>query len=177
MKFRDLLLVTLVGVSIAGAVQAAPKFAAYEGKNATSEGEGGNKTTVNGIDFWENGAPPRKFQVLGTLTDERHATGLVGMVRMSGLEKDIAAAAKKAGGDAVILVEEGKRVVGLASTGNRSMTGNANATGGFNANSFSSGFVAPIAKHDAEYTVVKYLPQDAGTAPAAPAPNPTQPGG
>jgi hypothetical protein len=43
--------------------------------------------------------------VLGSLTDRRHATGLVGMVRMSLLDDDIAKAAKAAGGDAVILAD------------------------------------------------------------------------
>src|SRR5665213_3594899 len=83
-----------------------PQFLAYEGRNAIHQGQGGEKKTVNGVDFWSNGDPPHKFKVLGSLTDRRHETGLVGMVRMSTLESDNAKAARAAGGDAVILESE-----------------------------------------------------------------------
>lgn len=177
MKFSHLVLAIAISAGVSSAAQAAPKFAAYEGKNSISEGEGGTKATVDGIEFWEKGAPPRKFQVLGSLTDERHASGILGMIRMASLDKDIAAAAKKAGGDAVILVGEGQRVVGMATTGNSNVFGNFSATGSFNANSFNSGVTSAIRKNDVEYVVVKYLPQDSqpATTPVAPPAPPASP--
>jgi len=51
-------------ISVAG-----PDFLAYEGRNAIHEGQGGEKKTVDGIDFWSNRDPPHRFQVLGSLTD------------------------------------------------------------------------------------------------------------
>jgi len=82
----------------------AQEFLPYEGKNAVKEGEGGTKKIIDGVDFWADGAPPRPFKLLGYISDRRHKTGLVGMIRMSSLESDVAELAKKNGGDAVILV-------------------------------------------------------------------------
>jgi hypothetical protein len=148
---------------------AAPEFLAYEGRNAVHEGQGGEKKTVDGVDFWSNGDPPHRFMILGSLTDQRHASGLIGMVRMSSLDDDIAKAAKAAGGDAVILDGEGTEVVGMAGFG----TSNAYATGGYGwgrATGFSSGVTRPIEKHDARYIVVKYLPDTDQQPVAAPLP-------
>ena len=42
------------------------------------------------MDFWTNGAPPRRFQVLGNITDRRMRTGIYGAIRMSNLDGEIA---------------------------------------------------------------------------------------
>jgi hypothetical protein len=104
-------------------------FLPFEGNNAVREGEGGTKKTVDGVDFWADGAPPRQFKLLGYITDRRHKTGLVGMVRMSGLESDIAEVAKKNGGDAVILVSSEAETVGTVGNSVGSAQGSANTTG------------------------------------------------
>lgn len=56
----------------------AQEFIGYEGKNAVREGDGGAKKTVEGVDFWSDGAPPRKFVLLGYVTDRRHKSGIMG---------------------------------------------------------------------------------------------------
>jgi hypothetical protein len=138
---------------------AAPEFLAYEGRNAIHEGQGGEKKTVDGIDFWSNGDPPHRFKVLGSLTDRRHETGLIGMVRMSTLDSDIARAARVAGGDAVILQSEDDDVVGA--TGFATSDFNGTSTyGGFHGFGSTSGFTRQVRKHEARYIVVKYLPDD-----------------
>ncbi len=147
---------------------AAPEFLAYEGRNAIHEGQGGEKKTVDGVEFWSNGDPPHKFLVLGSLTDRRHATGLVGMVRMSSLDDDIAKAARAAGGDAVILASEDNEVVGVAGSAYTSVNGYG-GWGSYHANGFTSGFARPIEKHDSRYIVVKYLPEDTPVPKAGPA--------
>jgi hypothetical protein len=161
---RALLIValTLPAVAIAG-----PEFLTYEGRDAVHEGQGGEKKTVDGVDFWMSGDPPHRYEVLGSLTDRRHESGLYGAIRMSSLDDDIAKAAKANGGDAVILQAEDNDVIGVASTG----TASAYATGGpgwANANGFGSRFSRPIEAHDSRYLVIKYL-----TDPPPPAPAPT----
>ena len=158
---------------------AAPEFLQYEGRNAVHDGQGGERKTVEGIDFWLKGDPPRHYQVLGSLNDKRHKTGLYGAIRMSGLESDIAKAARAAGGDAVIIdgeQDETTAVVGSA-------FGNVNGTyggGAFNANRSTVGITRAIKDHDSQYIVVKYLadpasPSTATTIPAQPStPQPAQ---
>lgn len=140
-------------------VWASPEFMAYEGKNSIHEGQGGERKTIAGIDFWMRGQPPRRFQVIGSLTDERHKSGLWGAIRMAGLDDDIVKATKAAGGDAVILDGEGDEVTGVAG----SSFGNANGSygnGNFNANGSSFGFGHAIKEHNSRYIVIKYIADD-----------------
>lgn len=123
----------------------AQDFIAFEGKNAVKEGEGGAKKTVEGVEFWSDGAPPRKFRLLGYVTDRRQKNGLLGMARMSSLEKDVAEVVKNNGGDAAILMASEAETVG--------MIGNAFATGNRSAFGTSVG----VQKQNSKYAVVKYL--------------------
>ena len=49
---------------------AGTEFATFDG-DAIRQGEGGTRITKHGIDFWTTGTPPRKYQVLGVMTDGR----------------------------------------------------------------------------------------------------------
>ncbi|MGA0599356.1 hypothetical protein ACO2Q3_01475 [Caulobacter sp. KR2-114] len=149
-------------------VAAGPEFLQYEGRNAVHEGQGGERKTIDGVDFWLRGDPPRRYQVLGSLSDRRHKTGIYGAIRMSGLETDIARAARTAGGDAVILEGEQDEVTGV--TG--SSFGNVNGTYGggyYSGNRSSFGVAREMKDHESRYIVVKYLPDPpAATAPSTP---------
>jgi hypothetical protein len=161
------LCIVLAGLLLAAPALAAPEFKTYEARNPVREGQGGERKTVDTIDFWTNGDPPRRYQIIGSLTDERHKTGLWGMIRMSSYESDIAKAAKAAGGDAVILVSENDQVVGIVGGG----FGDANATyNGNTANASGSWFGTsrPMKEHDSRFLVIKYLPD---ATPAQPAPS------
>ncbi|WP_158010667.1 hypothetical protein [Tardibacter chloracetimidivorans] len=89
---------------------AGQSFAAYEGQGAYQEGTGGSRITKHGIDYWTNGTPPRRFQLLGFLTDKRRDNNLVPDVVGS---KGVAKAAIKHGGDAVVMLGTKGEVIGL----------------------------------------------------------------
>ena len=93
-------------------------FEVYEGPAAIQEGSGGTRVTKNGIDYWTSGSPPRRYQVIGRLTDKRseemdggHAIG----------SPKVAKLVKQAGGDAVLVVNQ--NTVGAGSVGLGSFTG------------------------------------------------------
>jgi hypothetical protein len=164
----------LCAVSANGsAAHASPEFLTYEGRDAVQEGQGGERKTVDGIDFWMRGDPPRRFQILGSLTDRRHQSGLIGMARMASLDSDIAKAAKGAGGDAVILEAEDSDVIGGSSYANTVVNGGG-AAGGFHANAFTVGGSHLIRKHDSRWLVVRYLPDAPASAPGPPGALPAQ---
>jgi hypothetical protein len=146
-------------LSVGTAALAGPDFLIYEGPDAVRQGQGGERKTVDGVDFWLSGNPPRKFQVLGSLVDRRHKTGIYGAIRMSGLDSDIAKAAKQAGGDAVILQEENDEVTGIADFRSANVYGTGGPTW-YNGNGFSSGVARPIEAHNSSYLVIKYLPDN-----------------
>ena len=135
--------VCLIVAAVAGTAAASPEFLTYESRNPVRTGQGGERKTVDGVDFWMRGNPPRRYKILGSLSDERHETGLFGAIRMSSLESDIAEAAKAAGGDAVILEKARDKAVRSVGHSHRAMK-----------------------DHDSRYLVVKYLSDP--LPPAAP---------
>jgi len=158
MKGKSLVAALLL-VTSTGNVLAAPEFLSYESRNPVREGQGGERKSINGVDFWLRGDPPRRYQILGSLTDERHKTGLYGLIRMSSLESDIAKAAKAAGGDAVILAEENDQTIGIIGNSIGSANGSYR-NNSFNANGFSVGTSRAMKEHNSRYWVVKYLAEN-----------------
>ena len=71
-------------------------------------GKGGEQTVVDGMDFWLSGEPDRKYQILGLLDFRQgkrgHGHGHVSDM-FSDPETEIAEAAKKNGGDAIVVVQ------------------------------------------------------------------------
>lgn len=94
---------------------------------------------------------------------------------MSHLESDVAEAAKKAGGDAVILVSSEAETVGMVGAGNTNTQaqayGNRNSAYG-SSNSFSVASARAVQKQDSKFAVVKYVIDAAPTADLATKPAP-----
>jgi hypothetical protein len=158
------------------------EFIGYEGKNAISEGDGGAKKTVDGIDIWSDGAPPRRFQLLGYINDTRHKTGIWGKISMSNLDSDIADVAKKNGGDAVILMDSNAETIGTVGNAFSTSNGSSMTNGNVGASHWNSattaqstgtttGFSAAVQKQHSKYAVVKYLKSEDTSTPRAPEPS------
>ncbi len=87
-------------------------FQPYEGKNNLYEGEGGTKVIVDGIDFWANGSPPRKYSIIGMVVSEvGSGYGDETMIRSS-----VAGEVKKQGGDAAVQVNNNNSFAGVIRT-------------------------------------------------------------
>lgn len=128
---------------------ASTEFKAYEGNNKTFTGNGGTKTTVNGIDIWDTGSPPRQFVVLGIIDDKRGG----GIIPMYQFNSDISKKVIEVGGDAAIQISNDTKITGY--------TTNNNATAyafGNTATAYGSGTISPIRKNYAKFVVVRYTP-------------------
>ena len=87
-------------------------FQPYEGKNNLYEGEGGTKVVVDGIDFWANGSPPRKYSIIGMVVSEiGSGVGDEAIIRSS-----VAGEVKKQGGDAAVQVNNNSSFAGVIRT-------------------------------------------------------------
>jgi hypothetical protein len=106
-KARTRLLIPAAILLLVGC--ASTEFQAFDGKTSVFEGQGGTKSVIDGLEFWENGEPPRKFKLLGIISDERPA----GVIPMASLKKDIAKKAKEQKADAVILLSSGSKLMGI----------------------------------------------------------------
>ena len=104
-------------LAIHGAGCATTQHKHYEGRNAVVEGKGGTREVVDGMDIWDNGDPPRRYQIVGVIEDER-AAGIIGNAMLKG---DLVKKAREAGGDAIVRVSSDSRIAGFVTTGKRVM--------------------------------------------------------
>jgi hypothetical protein len=136
---KTLLLLTLTAALMCGC--ASTNFQSWEGRNSIMEGQGGTREVVDGVDVWTHGEPPRRFEVLGIIEDERNDA----LIPMAGLKRGIAQKARERGGDAVILVSSASQLRGYYTVAN------------VNSDGFGSATSIPIRRRHSTYVVIKYL--------------------
>ena len=146
---RSLSLLTLLILSAAliGGC-ASTNFQAYEGTNSIVHGRGGAKDTVDGVDIWTHGDPPRTFKVLGFIEDERADD----WASMPGLKRGVAQKAREQGGDAVILVSSNSQLTGYLTIASASAYGYGNY-----ASASGSATTIPLKRRNSTFVVIKYL--------------------
>lgn len=87
-------------------------FQPYEGKNNRYEGNGGTKVVVDGVEFWANGSPPRKFIIIGMVESEiGSGVGDEALIRSA-----VASEVKKRGGSAAIQINNNSSFAGVIRT-------------------------------------------------------------
>ena len=147
-----LIIATLMMLTFAGCAHVQQQFAAYEGTANIFKGQGGTKVTSDGVEFWTTGSPPRNYQVLGILTDQRRDQRFAA----SSFGSDVAAEAKRVGGDAVVILDEAKEFVGTYSTGSATASGRS-FYGQNNTTAFGSGMGIAIRDKITRLLVIKYV--------------------
>jgi hypothetical protein len=121
----------------------ATNYYSYQG-SGVMVGTGGASKNVNGIDLWITGSPPRRFQIIGYITDSRPG----GPIPMAMRDSAVASEARAKGGDGVIMNSDHSQLVGIAD-----MT-NVNAV--YNS-LYGTSVTMPIMRRDGTYYVIKYL--------------------
>jgi len=76
-----------------------PEYRQYVGAAAVTQGSGGTVERMKGVDFWQDGTPPRRYRILGQV-DEGWRSPEMDRVDM----KRLAPVVKQAGGDATVFV-------------------------------------------------------------------------
>lgn len=105
-----LIICAILACTLAGC--ATVDFQPYEGKNNLYEGEGGTKVVVNGVDFWANGSPPRKYSIIGMVVSEVGS----GIGDESIIRSSVANEVKKQGGNAAVQVNNNTAFSGIINT-------------------------------------------------------------
>lgn len=77
------------------------QFYPHEARDNVHAGKGGSRFTVEGIDVWFNGEPPRKYAILGYIDDPR---GLYADDNHRTVESGVLQRAREIGADALIEV-------------------------------------------------------------------------
>ena len=87
-------------------------FQPYEGKNNLYEGQGGTKIVVDGVDFWANGFPPRKYSIIGVVVSEIGA----GLGDEAFIRSAVASEVKERGGNAAVQIDNSSSFAGVIRT-------------------------------------------------------------
>jgi hypothetical protein len=100
-----------LAIALAGptSATAGTEYAAFEGKSAITEGDGGTKIVKNGVEWWTTGTPPVRFKVVGIITDDRDDDWMSGNAIGS---KKLAKLILSHGGQAAIIADRSGRNVG-----------------------------------------------------------------
>jgi hypothetical protein len=107
-------------------------------------GNGGTRVTVEGVDIWENGEPPRKYKIVGIIEDQRPGHPAWNDSRNTA----VAQKTKEHGGDAAIWVDANTQVTGVVS--------NSYATS-YGYGGYGTGFAAPARTTFSRFQVIKYV--------------------
>ena len=138
------LLIILIAASLTAC---ATRYREFVG-GSVIQGNGGTRELVKGMEYWENGAPPRPFRIIGIIDDSRPG----GPIPMAFRKTQVVAKAQKMGGDAVVQLDDNGMVVGGVNTLNATATtiGSTTFVGG-------SGVSIPIRRRSGKYAVIKYV--------------------
>jgi hypothetical protein len=131
---RFLILMLLAGC-------ASTTYMPYEALQTEFQGQGGTRETINGVDFWYNGDPPRRFRVLGVISDVRAG----GAIPQGMLKPSVANETKKRGGDAVVYLGGSTSVTGHFSQAYSGTPSTATAIS------------VPVGRTAYRFAVIKYL--------------------
>jgi hypothetical protein len=128
----------------------------YDG-GCIHQGAGGAMETVDGVEIWSEGAPPRNYRILAMVEDERGA----GWIPQATFHSTIAKAVKREHGDAAIILRENSRQTGSLSLANAQTTAT-NWAARTNAWTTAAGATIAVLRKQTTIAVIKYT----GTAAA-----------
>lgn len=137
--------IVVVALFVATPALSKTTFEQWEGKSKVFEGEGGTKIVANDIDFWTTGSPPRKFEIVGIIEDDRGTGPLSGSAMRS---EKVAKLIAKHGGTAAILLSRDTRVAGVIHDGQFSVSGN---------QAYGGGSSVAVRKATTRLAVIKYV--------------------
>lgn len=132
------------------------EFRAYEDGGRIYTGSGGSKETVDGVDIWRNGAPPRPYKILGIVDDTRRKN----LFSSGGAIDDIVEEVQDREGDAAIILSQGLQQLGTFYSPGMAAT---TFRGSQATTTQMPGFAQTISDQVTSVAIIKYI---AGTPPA-----------
>lgn len=155
MRFNPAILIAVV----IGLSACSTTYYDYSGSKPLT-GSGGASKNIDGIDLWIEGTPPRNFQIIGFIIDNRPG----GPISMATRNNQIAALAKKKGGNAVLLSFDERQFEGTFSSGSSFTSGQATAYGSPSfaqaygtSTTTESRFTRGIYRRNAKFYIIRYL--------------------
>ena len=155
--FTRFIIIAVMALSLSSCADT--QFYNYSGAKVCT-GTGGASRSIDGMDFWIEGTPAQKYEVIGVITDNRRGS----ILQMALRNGAIASLAKAHEGNAVMVADDEREVVGSISTGSSYTTGQATITpypsyvsAIGSAQTTGTGITALRTRRSAKYYVIRYL--------------------
>lgn len=104
MSVRQVLLLSIAPLVLSACIQA--PITPYEGGRGIRQGSGGARESVDGVDVWIHGEPPRAYEIIGYTTVESQDDWVGNRILLS----RVAARVREARGDAAVFMNERSRL-------------------------------------------------------------------
>ena len=101
-----ILLISFISASLIVSGCRPEGFHWWEGNNSIVVGKGATRETVEGIDIWMNGDPPRKFRVMRIVSDVRPGS----IPSLPEVQREVVTKVRELGGDAGIIISASSRL-------------------------------------------------------------------
>jgi len=116
-------------------------------KREVVQGKGGNRVVVDDMEIWDAEGPPRRYEVIGRVDEER-TSGVLPALRS---QERAVKLAREAGGNALVAVSSkteraGYRVLGTGAAGE-----------GQQGPALGTAPAVPLTRHTAAFLVIRYL--------------------
>ena len=141
---KSLMAVAALGLALSAC---STEYMSYSGSQVMV-GQGGASRNVGGIDVWVYGTPNRPYQIVGYIEDSRPG----GPPAMAGRLGAVAAKARAAGADGIIINSDNEQFMGAASTSSFNGWDN-----GYNFGGSGFGTTMAITRRNSTFLAIKYV--------------------
>lgn len=137
----------LVAAALLGGACATTDFKPSDGARSAVQGKGGEQVVVDGMPIWDADGPPRKYEVIGRIDDQR-ASGVLSQLRW---QERVVKMAREAGGQALVQLSRGSQFAGYH------VLGTGAATEAQRGPALGPAPAVPLTRHEATFLVIRYL--------------------
>jgi hypothetical protein len=140
-------LALIAAATLLGAGCATTDFKPSDGRREIVRGKGGERVIVDGMEIWDADGPPRRYEVLGRIDDQR-ASGVLSQLRW---QERVVKMAREAGGSALVQLSRGSQFAGYH------VLGTGAATEAQRGPALGPAPAVPLTRHEATFLVIRYL--------------------
>ncbi|NRF67660.1 hypothetical protein HLB44_11755 [Aquincola sp. S2] len=136
----------LLALAALCAACATTDFRPADGRRELVQGKGGTHVVVDGMEIWDSDGPPRRYEVVGRIDDQR-SSGVLPMLRW---QERVVKAAREVGGTALVQLSRESQFAGYH------VLGTGAATEANRGPALGLAPAVPLTRHAATFLVIRY---------------------
>lgn len=126
---------------------ASTEFTPAGGRHQVVQGKGGTHIVVDGMAIWDSDGPPRRYEVIGLIEDQRSES----VLPMARWHANVVKRAREAGGSALVQVRSESQAAGYH------VLGTGAATEANRGPALGQAPAVPLKRHSSAFQVIRYV--------------------